>query len=199
MRLFPRKPAFAPMLSFPVAEAEFIREAYAKAERIVEYGSGGSTLLAAELGKPVLSVESDRNWADMINARLADNFASVQAQVIHVDIGKTGSWGKPVGTKGFRNYSAYALAVWDRVTTAPDLVLIDGRFRLACFCATLMRMTRPTRVIVDDFEGRPAYAPMLKLADPVLSVGRLRVFDLQPAAFPTQHLTWAIASFTDPA
>lgn len=38
----------APALSFPPAEAEAVRRAYA-AEVVLEYGSGGSTVLAAAM------------------------------------------------------------------------------------------------------------------------------------------------------
>ena len=52
-----------PTLTLPEAEAALITAAYDKAEVILEYGSGGSTVLAADLGKKVVAVESDRDWA----------------------------------------------------------------------------------------------------------------------------------------
>ena len=63
-----------PELTLPDAEAALIRAAYAKADVILEYGSGGSTVLASELpGKSVFSVESDRDWAQMMRGWLAQN------------------------------------------------------------------------------------------------------------------------------
>jgi hypothetical protein len=55
-----------PELTLPEAEAATIRAAYERAGVILEYGSGGSTVLGAELGKRVLSVESDKAWAQMM-------------------------------------------------------------------------------------------------------------------------------------
>ena len=43
-----------PFLTLPEAEAEALAAAYARADVILEYGSGGSTALALDLGKFVL-------------------------------------------------------------------------------------------------------------------------------------------------
>ena len=56
-----------PKLTLPPQEAEALKEAYAGADTILEYGSGGSTVVAAERpGTLVTSVESDRGWARMM-------------------------------------------------------------------------------------------------------------------------------------
>lgn len=53
-----------PELTFREAEAEVLRAGHALARVILEYGSGGSTVLAAGMPeKLVFSVESDRDWA----------------------------------------------------------------------------------------------------------------------------------------
>jgi hypothetical protein len=85
-------PAFA--LTFPEAEAAFVRAQYQAATVILEYGSGGSTVMAAELGKTVVSVESDLDWAE----RLAEHLAPISATAVvhHADIGPTGAWGVPM-------------------------------------------------------------------------------------------------------
>jgi hypothetical protein len=50
-----------PELTFSPEVAELVRETYAQAQVILEYGSGGSTVLASEMaGKTVFSVESDK-------------------------------------------------------------------------------------------------------------------------------------------
>ena len=69
----PRPGPQRPVLTLPPAEAEALRAAYAIADVILEYGSGGSTALAAEMpGKTVFSVESDAAWlAGMQGFRLS--------------------------------------------------------------------------------------------------------------------------------
>ena len=57
--------------AMPEAEAAHLRAAYAEADAILEYGAGGSTMLAARMpGKRVWSVESDADWAATLRDRL---------------------------------------------------------------------------------------------------------------------------------
>jgi hypothetical protein len=191
----PKPPVFT--LTLPEAEADFLRDAYGRATTILEYGSGGSTVLAAELGKPVVSVESDKAWADRLAAHLAG--LSDQAAVHHVDIGPTKSWGRPRDTSGATRYHLYALSVWDREDLGdPDLVLIDGRFRAACLAAVMLRATRPTTVLFDDYADRPYYHDVEKLARKEQTVGRMARFTVTPGPIPATMLTQVIGWFSDP-
>ena len=63
-----------PDLTLPKAEAAWLAEFYGVAGTILEYGSGGSTVLAAEMpGKTVYSVESDLAWAADMAAYFEEN------------------------------------------------------------------------------------------------------------------------------
>ena len=56
-------PPPAPRLTLPPEAAVALADAYADAGVILEYGSGGSTVLAAGMaGRTVFSVESDAAW-----------------------------------------------------------------------------------------------------------------------------------------
>ncbi len=190
----PKPPAFA--LTLPEAEADFLRDAYGRAGVILEYGSGGSTVLAAQAGKRVVSVESDKAWADRLAAHLAG--ISDKAAVHHVDIGPTKDWGRPRDTSGATRYHRYALSVWDREDLGdPDLVLIDGRFRAACLAAVMLRATRPTTVLFDDYADRPYYHDVEKLARKEEMVGRMARFTVTPGSIPATMLTQVIGWFTD--
>lgn len=190
-----KAPVFA--LTLPDAEAAFLREAYGRAKAILEYGSGGSTVLAAELGKPVVSVESDKAWADRLSAHLAG--ITDKAAVHHVDIGPTKDWGRPRDSSGAARYHLYALSVWDREDLGePDLVLIDGRFRAACLAAVLLRAKRPTTVLFDDYAPRPYYHGVEKLALKEEMVGRMARFTVTPGPIPPEMLTQVIGWFSDP-
>lgn len=194
--MFLRPKLFVPPLTFPEAERALVSEAYRDAGRILEYGSGGSTLVAAAAGKPILSVESDRKWAANMTAVLARDFPGAPAEVIWSDVGPTKKWGTPRNASGHQRFHAYPLAVWDRPDIGtPDLVLIDGRFRIACFCATVLRMTAPLRLLFDDYGDRPEYAVVEALARPVRLVGRMAEFHLSPMQIPRDQWTWVIGSF----
>ena len=183
-------------LTFPKAEADYLRGQFTAGRSILEYGSGGSTVLAATAGCRVISVESDRDWA----ARMAEHLASISAEahVHYADVGPTGDWGAPTGPHGFRKYHAYALSVWDRPDLhAPDLVLIDGRFRAACLLAVMLRATRPTTVLIDDYAPRAHYHAVETLARKEEMIGRMARFTVTPGPIPPEMMTTAIGWFTD--
>jgi hypothetical protein len=184
-------------LTFPPAVGRLVTELYQSAQSILEYGSGGSTVLAAKAGKPVISVESDKGWAD----RMAETLAGIStvAKVHHVDIGQTKDWGRPRNTEGFARYHTYALSVWDRPDLGdPDLVLIDGRFRAACLAAVVMRARQPTTVLFDDYVDRTYYHAVEKLAEKEQVVGRMARFTVTPGPIPPEMLTQVIGWFSDP-
>lgn len=169
-------------LTLPDAEAALLRCHLADARVVLEYGSGGSTRLAAEMpGKLVLSVESDRDWAIALQAELDAARLPSPAIVRHVDIGPTGAWGRPVDAAHWTLFYRYPLAIWDApYFRHPDLVFIDGRFRPACLAATCMRITRPVTVLFDDYVERPAYHAVERFVTPVETVGRMARFELVP-------------------
>jgi Glycosyl transferase family 2 len=183
-------------LTFPRKEARLVRRSYAQAATILEYGSGGSTLLGARLGKTIVSVESDGAWAARMTGELA---AFPGASVHHVDIGPTGKWGMPTRPRYHGRFHRYSLSVWDRPDLGdPDLVLIDGCFRAACLVAVLLRARRPTTVLFDDYEGRPHYHGVEKLARKEEVVGRMARFVVTPGTIPPEMLTEVIGWFSDP-
>jgi hypothetical protein len=196
MRLIRRPPPFNPTSNFTPEVQELVAETYGRSRAVLEYGSGGSTLLAASLGCEVTSVESDAAWAERMNERLREEHPGAKARVIHVDIGRTGMWGKPLKPEGMANYYRYPLAVWDEPGFShPDAILIDGRFRVACFCTALMRIERPVRVLFDDYVKRPDYHQVERLAQPAMVGPRMAVFDLEPGPIPKGEWTWVVAAF----
>lgn len=166
-----------PEVMLPDAEAAALREAYAAARTVLEYGAGGSTLMAAELGARVWAVESDAGWAAMMRQALDGK----PGQILHVDIGPTGDWGHPTDDSRARQWPDYALKVWDLPDFPhPDVVLVDGRFRLGCFLTVAYSITRPVTLFFDDYLPREAYHKAEALARPTALIGRMARFDLTP-------------------
>jgi hypothetical protein len=189
-----------PELTFSPEVGDWVRETYADAKVILEYGSGGSTVLASEMtGKTVFSVESDRRWTRRLQAYLDEAGAPSPVHLHYAPIGKTGKWGRPVDNSGYRRYHEYALGIWDHPEfQAPDTVLIDGRFREACFYAVMLRCTRKTVVLFDDYGDRPRYHAVERFAKPVERRGRMARFELKKMALPREDLTQIIGAFSNP-
>ncbi len=181
-----------PELTMPEAEAARVAEAYGAADVILEYGSGGSTLLASELpGKTVFSVESDRAWAEMMQGWLVQNPASkgTQVEVIWSNVGETGDWGRPVNDRGWRHYADYPLAVWQREGfKQPDVVLVDGRFRPGCAMATAFCTAKPVTLLVDDYKRRQGYHVVEEFLGAPRLIGRMAEFEVAPIAVPAHRL-----------
>ena len=187
----------APALTLPEAEAAALREGYAAAGTILEYGMGGSTAMAAAMpGKVVWSVESDAAWMRGMADWFGRNPPAAQVNLRHADIGPTGQWGRPQGPGNYAKFHRYPLAVWDeKGFSHPDAILIDGRFRAACFLAAAYRITRPVTVYFDDYVGRPSYHVVERFGAPVEVVGRMARFDLAPQRLDPADLGWMMTIF----
>lgn len=163
-------------LTFPDNVKTCVRQAYAAADVIFEYGIGGSTLLAAELGKTLVSVETDRAFMARAQVELQDTPATVK--LIHANIGATKQWGVPLDDSQWQRYPDYAFAPWQQ-GLEPDVILIDGRFRVACMLAALVNVTRPTTVLWDDYGDRAHYHWIERYCTPVRNVERMAIFEIE--------------------
>ncbi len=182
---------FRPELTLPETEAAFLRDEYRKAETILEYGSGGSTVMGAEMeNKRVFSVESDAAWAENLRRYLDQNAESKsEVTVHHVDLGPTKRWGIPKSDKKWRNYWRYPLEIYSHEQfREPDLVFVDGIYRPACVIAAMFMLNKPARLVFDDYLNprtnwtttRPRFEALEKIKKPVRFVGRMAVFEIEP-------------------
>lgn len=180
----------------PHMEAEglaVLREQLSACRSYLEYGAGGSTVLAAAMGVgSILSVESDSGFLDAVR-EAARGEPGADAIVAHpVDVGPTADWGNPVDPSCARRWPDYPGSVWQRIASgeveSPDLVLIDGRFRVACFLATAMRARPGTVILFDDYVDREHYHVVEKWLKPASHAGRMGRFvvpeDFGTAALP---------------
>jgi hypothetical protein len=156
--------------------------------RYAEFGTGGSTLLAARQGFDMMvGVESDPAWAKAVSEdeEVAAVIAAGRASVLHADIGPVGAWGAPVDRDAVRpwpNYIARMWREWDRLGSFPDLIFVDGRFRVACCLSAALlaaanrgRHPEPLVMIHDTGERRPNYDHALEYFHVEEQVGTLRV------------------------
>ena len=197
-----RYPVERPVLTLPEEEAEAVAEAYEGAGVILEYGSGGSTVLAAEMpGKRVFSVESDPAWAEMMQAWFAANppARGSAVDVIWADVGPTKKWGFPADTSGWTRYADYPLAVWELEDfIQPDVVLVDGRFRAGCALATAFCTRKPVQLLVDDYRRRQQYHVIEEFLGTPEIIGRMAEFEVEPMAIPPTRLREVIDLMTRP-
>ena len=189
-----------PELTMPAPESAALRAAYEGARVILEYGSGGSTVMAAEMpGKVIFAVESDRHWLMMMRDWLVAHPGASAVNLHRADIGPTRRWGHPRNELRWRQYAGYSLGVWDRMDFVhPDVVLIDGRFRVGCFLATMLRITRPVTVMFDDYLPRQRYRAVEEWFQPLQYTGRMAHFRVEPVVLDPVRLQQVIGLMQEP-
>lgn len=142
----------------------------------LEYGAGASTALALSLGvERVYSVESDPAWAHVSSRDAPPGVLTMLA----MDIGPVSSFGSPRSVQQSTAFGDYSLAVWERLEQdgqSPDVVLVDGRFRVACFMASLLHARPGTPILFDDYARRSAYHAVERFAVPQAQLSRMAEF-----------------------
>jgi hypothetical protein len=135
-----------------------------KATRYFEFGCGGSTYQACLRPniEQIYSVESDRAWHTKLQSSLPKRAG---VQLFLVDLKTNGaSWGYPGPTCTEQEritYSDSILAIRPEESQRLDLVLIDGRFRVACALKVFNSISDSCIVLFDDFLNRPKYHVVL--------------------------------------
>ena len=170
-------------LTFPPECVDVVKEAYNKANIILEYGSGGSTFLAAESGKTIISVESSCEWMMELVSSLGEKKLLNKVMPLWIDIGPTRAWGHPANSSKKENWQLYSRKPWQYCQNKdihPDTVLIDGRFRVSCFLASCYYTKKPITILFDDFVDREKYHVVKELFEPAETYDRLAVFHVKP-------------------
>ncbi|WP_027467441.1 hypothetical protein [Deefgea rivuli] len=156
-------------------------------QNYLEFGSGGSTYLAAKLNKPFVCIDSDRFFLRAVKQKITTDglFNPVTQCYLQRNIGFTREWSQPViwaslsqsrQTK-FRRYSDFPAELFQNNHT-PDLILIDGRFRVACALKVIRALHAQSgwTLVVDDYVGRAEYMVITQFARLDGYVGRMAVF-----------------------
>ncbi len=174
------------MPHFDPESTDFFQAQLAASQFYLEYGAGGSTILAARQGKNFISVDSDPYFLKAVNKKIG-NLTNTQ-KLLYANIGLTGPWGEPV----FQNltparvtqWSSYPSAPWSFLQNnnlQPDLILVDGRFRVACALTCLEHLNHSRwTLLVDDYVGRPEYQIITEFAALEKTIGRMAVFKPKP-------------------
>jgi hypothetical protein len=189
-------PIATPGISAPhlfSGELEVVRRLMCNGHRrYQEFGVGGSTLLAIRSClESIVAVDTDRNWVDAArkDPEIDAAIRSGRADIRHADIGPVGQWGYTKDSTHMLSWPAYvatAWGVWSERNEMPDLVFVDGRFRVACCLSVVLlaeagsRLTQELRVVLHDVGSeRPYYDEVFEFFDIVESVNTLRVMKIK--------------------
>ena len=144
----------------------------------LEFGAGGTTLIAAQHVEFLISVESDRLYRDLVRSSVEALEVGAETHLLHGDFGITAGWGKPLFKLNGYSFSGknYVNAPWALIEQKQrkiDFVLVDGRYRAACVCKALLSpSTSHSMILLDDFSDRQEYHGVLDVADVLERPGR---------------------------
>lgn len=139
-----------------------------KATVYFEYGSGGSTyqaILRPNIQK-IYTVESDKTWMNKLKSLIENN---TKITYIYNEMGtKPHTWGYPSRRclkSNLINYSEHIRNLSVEERSKIDLVMIDGRFRVACCLKCFEVINDDCYIIFDDFLHRKKYHIILVYYD----------------------------------
>ena len=169
---------------FTMRECHFFINLFEKQgkTRYLEFGSGLSTILAALKSKHVVSIEGDRAWFTNTSLKLKQYKLSASVDLRFANVGPTRAFSYPL----FNNVSAHDYVKPLRSLETFDLILVDGRFRVACAAYAYHRLNRRGRVLLHDYRGRPSYHQINRIYNLVGFVGSLGLFEPKLGKNPLQ-------------
>ena len=137
-----------------------------------EYGVGDSTRWVLEnTNSKIISVDTDKNWINTID--VSNNSSRVKLN--WVNLGDLENWGRPKSYQYRDQFINYISNVWSFNKKA-DVILIDGRFRVACFLYSLINGQNNSLIIFDDYNNRPYYHVIEEIVPIFKTCGRQAIF-----------------------
>lgn len=159
-------------------ELDLLQKAFKDSHDYLEFGSGNSTQLAVNQNnmEHITVVESDPMfWKGQVLNTPSVELAVQSSRLtpLLVNIGPVGEWGYPLDESYKDQWPLYSSLAFQG-KTAYDLVLVDGRFRIACILQACLHCSAKTKILIHDFFNRPNYFvvyPFLKLEDQADTLG----------------------------
>lgn len=155
-----------------------------KSHHYLEFGLGGSTLRAIQKSKAkIYTVESSLAWTRQMRKYLILKYMeNKRLKIFHVDIGPKREWGYPKPNNDQNRFEAYSSNIFDSINCKSiDLVLIDGRFRVACTLKTIMSCcdNDNLKIMIHDFWNREHYHILLNYLDVERKADKMGLFDIK--------------------
>jgi hypothetical protein len=189
-------------LSFPEKLSKFYRNLVLGANQVLEYGSGSSTLFCAMNSIELVSVESDAEFLKNLEININSFCRNTNhLKLIFVDIGPTKELGYPINQNFLRQFPSYPLAPWirnDQKNYSPDVILIYGRFRVACMLVVMAYISKHTKVLFDDYIDRTYKNVIEALVKPTEIIDRAAYFEINPGIISPQNLLNSFGEFFNP-
>lgn len=165
-------------ITFKDIEKEYFLKKLSSSSSYLEYGAGGSTILAflEPSIKTIRSIETTHKWIKIVNENL--NYIDKDVSVDYIDINSDeNNLGYPKNKSKIENWSLYQQYCAGKNF---DLCLIDGRFRVSSFIHAYINAPIGCTLLVHDYpinnKGRTYYKSIEKIANKKEQVGSFAMF-----------------------
>lgn len=155
----------------------FFREKLKKAIFYFEYGSGNSTLLVDKYKKKFISIELDKKFYQIVC-----NNVKRKKNIKLINMGPVGEFSYPI-FKNKKKIIEYiqSINIFFKKKDYPDLILVDGRFRVAC-CINIYflikKFNKYPLIILDDYKKRKYYKVLNRIFD-IKKCGRMAILEVK--------------------
>ena len=130
--------------------------------------------------KKIFIAYGHHNTSNSFNSAIRDTFIDEAKKIGHkidlINLGPTISYGYPKTYEKRKQFTLYCNSIWNHQGLIPEIVLIDGRFRVACFLTCLLKAKHGTKLIFDDYVSNPHYHIVEEFLKPKEYCGRQALF-----------------------
>jgi protein O-GlcNAc transferase len=145
-----------------------------KCRNYFEFGCGGSTVFFDSPQRRVKSIDNNEAWLNKVRPLIGST-----TELIYVNTGHVLEYGNPVDPTQLAGFADYSLAFCQR-NPDTDLVLIDGRFRVACGLQIVL--SNYTGIVLFHDSRRPEYQPLFKFFSVLERAENLVALRVNPSA-----------------
>ena len=145
-----------------------------KSSNYFEFGCGGSTVFCNSEQRKIKSVDNSLHWINKVKPLVGST-----TELIYVNTGPVLEYGIPADQKQTSLFADYSLAFSKRDSDT-DLVLIDGRFRVACGLQIVL--SEYSGIVLLHDADRTEYKPLFNFFTVLERVDNLVALRLLPTA-----------------
>lgn len=135
---------------WPYRAVDAVQRALPPKASVLEFGGGGSTLWLHDLGATITCIEHDPDWLETLREAMPGDVRLVLRESQTAGSIESATW------EG-HFFDDYVAAVRDIADKSLDLVIVDGRARVACGMAAAPKVRPGGQLLLDDSD-RPVYA-----------------------------------------
>lgn len=172
-----------PFIMYPEEKSKLL-EILNHSHCYLEFGTGGSTIFTLiNSNVPIISVDSNEAWIKyMKKYNIIRRNLNNRLKIYLFNIGPTRSWRYPINNDNSELFPAFSSKVFELEDPKKiDVVLVDGRFRVACVLQTIIHcyQNNNLRILIHDYPSREGYKIVEEFLDVIDSVKLLYVFKVK--------------------